>query len=51
MKNSHKILVENPKETDHLGNIVIGGRIILKCILKKWIGLIWLRIGYTGRLL
>jgi hypothetical protein len=34
----------------------VGGRIMLKCILKKqdgvvWTALIWLRIGNSGRLL
>jgi hypothetical protein len=41
------------REKDHLKNVGVGGRIILKWILKKWdgealTGLIWLRIGTRG---
>jgi len=43
-------------ERDHLGDLGIDERIILKLIFKKsdrrvWIGLIWLRIGTGGGLL
>jgi hypothetical protein len=42
-------------EKDHLDNLGVDGRIILKRIFKKWdgvawTGLIWLRIGTGGGL-
>ena len=41
---------ENLNERDHLEDLVVDGRLILQCILKKkcgraWNGLIWLVIG------
>ena len=41
------------RERDHLEDVCIDERIILKLIFKKcgveaWIGLIWLRIGTGG---
>jgi hypothetical protein len=46
----------NLKERDHLEDLDVDGRMILKLILKKsvsnvWAGLIWLGIGTSGRLL
>jgi hypothetical protein len=43
----------NLQERDNLGNLDIGGRIILKWISKKqadgaWTGLMWLRTGIKG---
>jgi hypothetical protein len=43
------------REGDHLGDPRVDGRIILKCIFKKWDGawggLCWLTIGRGGGLL
>ena len=43
-------------EGDHLGNIGIEGKLVLKYTLENndgrtWIGLIWLRVGTRDRLL
>jgi hypothetical protein len=43
------------KENDHLGDIGMEGRIILKSILKRqgvkiWTGVMWLRKGTSGSL-
>jgi hypothetical protein len=47
MRNAYKMLVPNLKGRDHLGDLGIGGRIILKWTLRKqgvrvWTGLNWL---------
>ena len=44
------------KERDHLEDLYLDGRIILKRILstwnrEAWIGLIWFRMGKSGGLL
>jgi hypothetical protein len=46
----------NLRNTDYLENLVVDGRIILKSILKKFVGrtykgLLWLRRGRSGGLL
>jgi hypothetical protein len=48
-----RVLVGNMRERDHLGYPGVDGRIILKCIFRKWIvgvwpGSSWLRIGTGG---
>jgi hypothetical protein len=45
---------ESQEERDHLKDVDIGGRIILKRIFERqdgvvWTGQIWLRIGSTGK--
>jgi hypothetical protein len=47
---------ESQKERDHLENKDVGELILLKWVLERldgmvWIGLIWLRIGTSGGLL
>jgi hypothetical protein len=49
MRNANKILVGKHERSNHLGDIDIDGRIILKCNLNKydmrmWAQLIWLLI-------
>jgi len=49
----YRVLVGNLKERDRLGDPGIDGRIILRCILRKWdlgvwSGSSWLRIGTGG---
>jgi len=43
----------DPREGDHLEDIGVDGRIILKCIFKRWngkarTGLIWLTVRTGG---
>jgi len=35
LRNAYKILIGNPEGRDHLGELGVDGRIILKWILKK----------------
>jgi len=44
-------LVGRPDGKSYLEDLDIDGRIILKWILKKWDGLLWLKIGRGGGLL
>jgi len=52
----YKFLVGKPEEKNHLGDLRVDGRTILKLILQKWHGKLWtrfvcLRIGMIGGLL
>jgi hypothetical protein len=56
MRNSYKKLAKYLKSRDHVQDLDVDGRIILKCILHKYgvnelAGFMWLRIKYSGRLL
>jgi len=49
----HRVLVGNFRERDHWGDPDADGRIILRCIFRKWEGVVgtewsWLRIGTVG---
>jgi hypothetical protein len=49
----HRMLVGNLSQRDHLGDLGVAGRIILRWIFKKWdvrawTGSSWLRIGTGG---
>jgi hypothetical protein len=55
-RNVYRILVETQKIRGHWEDQDVGGWIILKWILERqhgmiWIGLMWLRIGISGGLL
>ena len=55
-RNACRILVGKGEGKKPLGRSGVGGRMILKWILKEyfgrvWIGFIWLRIGTSGRML
>jgi hypothetical protein len=46
-RNAYRILVGKPERKSPLGNLDIGGRIILNCILEKtgWGGLDWIDLA------
>jgi len=55
-RGAYRCLVGRHEGRDHLEDLGISGRIILKLIIKKWDGaaftaLLWLRIGTGSRLL
>ena len=50
----YRVLVGNLRVRNHLGDPGVDGRIILRCIFRKWdvgvwTGSSWLRIGTGGR--
>jgi hypothetical protein len=52
MRNAYKIFIRNPQGKNHLGDLGVDGRIILKCILKimcVWIGFNWLEMMFNCR--
>ena len=49
----HRVLVGKREGKDHWGDPDVDGRIILRCIFRKWVGVVgtgwsWLRIGRGG---
>ena len=55
MGDINRVFVGDLREGDHLEDLGMDGRIILKWIFKKWdgawTGITWLRIGTGGRFL
>jgi hypothetical protein len=52
-RGTYRVLVGNLRERDHVEDLGVDGRDILKCVFKKWdgeawTGLIWLWIGTDG---
>jgi hypothetical protein len=47
--NAYRILVRKPEGKRSLGRPRLSGRIILRWMVVVWTGLIWLRIGTSGR--
>jgi hypothetical protein len=51
-RNAYKILSENLKESDHLEDLCIDGRILKQMANKDgkmWTGYIWVGTGTSGR--
>jgi hypothetical protein len=49
----YRVLVEKPEGKRHLGDPGVDGRIILRCLFRKWdveawTGSSWLKIGTGG---
>jgi hypothetical protein len=56
MRNAFEILVRNLEGKNHLEDLGTDGRMIQEWILgkqgeKMWTGLIWIRLGTSGRFL
>jgi hypothetical protein len=55
MGNSYRVLLGNMKRRDHLADLRVDGRIVLKFSLKEcvrvWTELIWLRMWSSDGLL
>jgi hypothetical protein len=52
-RNTYRVLIRKPERNYRLAVLVVDGRIIPKCILKKYVArgcirYIWLRTGTTG---
>jgi hypothetical protein len=55
-RNAYRVLVGKSEGKRPVGALDVGGRIILKWIVEKydgvvWIGFVWLSIGISGGLL
>jgi hypothetical protein len=48
MRNAYTILLRRPEGKNHVGNLSVDRRIILKWIMKVWTGFNLLRIGLSG---
>jgi hypothetical protein len=53
MRGAYRVWWGNIRERDHLEDLRVDGRLILKWIFKKWdgearTGFMWLRIGTVG---
>jgi hypothetical protein len=49
-RGAYRVLVGRPREGDHFEGLGADGRIILKCIFKKWVygGMDWIDLAQYG---